>query len=150
MVCIRDQPLHSSKQLMSNDTTKSGTSLRSPLSSNALQVFEAFVKATEMHPTNPELPAFGGMIGYEYLPLKKVCSVPAGATAFRSRGLQPNVIICIPWDNVEEGGADVEYARKIARGFKKIIEDTATKSLTEDENEYYVNYGKILIILSLF
>jgi len=120
------------------------------LSSNALQVFETLVKATETHPTKPELPAFGGMIGYEYLPLKKVCSVLADATAFCSHGLQPNIVICISWDNVEEGGADIEYVHKITHGFKKIVEDTATKCLAKDENEYYANYGKILIIPSLF
>jgi len=112
---------------------------------NAIQAFERMVATTETHPTDPKLPACTAMIGYEFLPLQKVCSVPADATAFRSRGPQPNIVISISWDNEEEGGADVEYARKIARELKKIIEDTATKTLAEDENEYYANYGSVSI-----
>lgn len=87
------------------------------------------------------------MVGYELFPLKKVCSIPADATAFRSRGPQANIVVVVMWDNEEEGGTDVEFARETSRELRKIIEDAAVTEVAENENYYYGNYASDIAVM---
>ncbi|KAF8508227.1 hypothetical protein JB92DRAFT_2832474 [Gautieria morchelliformis] len=116
-----------------------GTSLRSRLLSNAQEMFDRVVMMSANHPKQPTLPPFDIMVGYEFIPLKKVCSVPPDATAFRSRGPQPNIVLLISWDQEEEG-EDVHHARAFAQELGKIIDATQERQLQEHENYEYSNY----------
>ena len=92
-------------------------------------------------PTQSTLPSVGVMVGYEFIPFKKVCVVPPDATAFRSRGPQPNVVIVITWDKESEGMDGLQHARGYTKELSKIIESTEQSRPQENENEGYGNYG---------
>jgi hypothetical protein len=96
---------------------------------------------SEAHPTQPTLPPFDVMVGYEFFPLKKVCAVPPDATAFRSRGPQPNVMMMIAWDKEQEEEGGLQHARGFAKDLAKIIESTEERPPKESENDGYGNYG---------
>ena len=116
-----------------------GTSLRSPVASHIHKLFDCVVASTATHPQDPKLPPFNVMVGYEFISYKKINSVPPDATAFRSRGSQPNVVVVITWDKEDEG--DVDHARMMTQDCVKIIEATAERTLKENENHFYSNYG---------
>ena len=89
---------------------------------------------------SPELPPYNVLLGYEIFPLKKLCAVGADATAFRSRGPQPNILIMINWAEDERNTTGVDDARAISDQLIQIVQSTAEKQPTESENEGYVNY----------
>jgi len=79
---------------------------------------------------------------YEYFPLGKVCSVPAGTTSFR-RDSTPGVLIGIMWKENTENNADV--ARSCAHELAQIITG-AHPELTDVQSQGYSNYGAFYII----
>jgi len=81
------------------------------------------------------------MVGYELIPLNKVCAVPSNETAFHSRGPQANVVVVVSWDKEEKEGDGVPHARAISQELARLIESTADKAPTDNENHVYSNYG---------
>ena len=100
-------------------------------------------------PTHSTHPSVDVMVGYEFIPFRKVCQVRPDATAFRSRGPQPNVVIVIAWDKASEGtdgtdGTDgLQHARAHTKELSEIIESTQQSRPAENENEGYGNYGTL-------
>jgi len=118
------------------------TSLRSPCSLHAQDVLDRMIATTATHPVpQSTLPPFNMMVGYEFIPLKKVCAVRQDATAFHNRGPYPNVLLVISWDKEEEAGRDLGYARKCAKEIVKIVDGTEEGRPKEHENKGYANYG---------
>jgi hypothetical protein len=115
--------------------------LCSATSSHAQELFGRVVLLSETHPKQHELPPFDLTVAYEYIPLKKVCSVSSDATAFRSRGPQPNIVVVVSWEKENQDSPNVDNARSISQELIKIIESTAERQPTQDENEGYMNYG---------
>jgi len=112
-----------------------------------MHAFERMVTVGEKYPSDPTLPPFRSMIAYEFIPLKKFCSVPAESTAFRNRGHRCNIISLIAWG--KEGGTDIQHASEISRGLKDIIESTTVKSVAENgdgEHDLLVNIPISLIL----
>ena len=73
-------------------------------------------------------------------PPKKIKSVAPDATAFRSRGPQANVVMIVTWDEEDECN-DISHARAMTQDFVNIIEATAEKTPTENENHFCGNLG---------
>jgi hypothetical protein len=93
------------------------------------------------HPIHPESPPFDVVVGWELIPNEVTRSVPAGATAFRSRGPQPNVVIGLIWDKEVVEGECLPTIRAYAKELAKIVESTEERKPKEDENDGYANYG---------
>ncbi|GJJ09866.1 hypothetical protein Clacol_004090 [Clathrus columnatus] len=119
-----------------------GTSLKSTLAAHAAEVFEHTIKFSEKHPTDPSRPPLEVLVNYELLPHHKICQVPSDATAYRSRGPQPNVLVMISWDQEEKDQADVKHARTFSREIAAIVNASAERELKENENQGYGNYSK--------
>ncbi|GJJ09901.1 hypothetical protein Clacol_004125 [Clathrus columnatus] len=117
-----------------------GTSLKSTIAAHAAEVLEHTSKFTGKHPTDPSRPPFEAFINYELLPTHKICQVPADATAYRSRGPQPSVLVIILWDQEEKDQADVKHARAFSREIVALINASAEREPKENENQGYGNY----------
>lgn len=74
---------------------------------------------------------------YEYFPLGKVCSVPAGTTAFR-RDATPGVLVVIVWK--ENTNQNTEMARSSSHKLAEILAG-AQPELTNVQRQGYSNYG---------
>ena len=118
---------------------QAGTSLRSSIAPHIHKLFDCVVASTATHPREPSFPPFNVLLVYELIPLKKINSVAPDATAFRSRGPQANIVMVVGWDKEEDN--DVDHARAMTQEFTKIIEATAERTPTENENSFYGNYG---------
>jgi hypothetical protein len=99
------------------------------------------MEMTATNPVNPEFPPFEVFVSYELIPNEVTRSVPADATAFRSRGPQPNAVIVIIWDKEKVDGESYPTVRAYAKEIAKIIESTEEKKPEEYENDGYANYG---------
>ncbi|KAF8592488.1 FAD-binding domain-containing protein [Ramaria rubella] len=104
------------------------------------EVFEYVTSASSVHPTHSTLPPFDVLVGYEFMPLGKICAVPADAMAYRSRGPQPNVALLVFWDKEEQDGSGLQHARGFCKELAKVIEATEERQPYENENEGYGNY----------
>ncbi|KAF8592463.1 FAD-binding domain-containing protein [Ramaria rubella] len=124
---------------------KGGTSLQSRISPHAQEVFEYVTSASSVHPTHSTLPPFDVLVGYEFMPLGKICAVPADAMAYRSRGPQPNVTLLVFWDKEEQEGGSLQYARGFCKELAKIIEATGEWQPHKNENKGYANYSMWII-----
>jgi hypothetical protein len=111
-------------------------------------MFDRVVAMSANHPKQSTLPPFDIMVGYEFIPLQKVCSVSPDATGFRSRGPQPNIVMVISWDQEEEG-EDVQHARGFAQELVKVIDATQERQLQEHENYEYGNYGVCIWLIGV-
>ena len=79
------------------------------------------------------------MIGYELIPLQKICSDPLDATSFHSCGSQANIVMLISWDEEKEPGDGVPHGRVITQELVKIIEaaeDVMTQTLLHHSELY--------------
>jgi hypothetical protein len=119
---------------------QSGTSLRSRTAPHAQEMFDKVVKLSETHPKSPGLSPYEIMVGYEFMPLKKVASVPPEATAFRARGHQPNIIQVISWDKQDGDDTGVDNARVITQELIKVVDSAAEPQPMGAINDGYINY----------
>jgi hypothetical protein len=104
-------------------------------------MFDRVATMSAKHPEQSTLPPFDVVVGYEFMPLKKVCSVSPNATAFRSRGPQANIVILIAWDKEDEEDSGVHHARAFSQELTKIVDATEERQPKEHENHEYGNYG---------
>lgn len=80
-----------------------------------------------------------GALVFDYLPLKKVCSVAAAETPFY-RSANSNILSLSRWteDSADSDKADI--AEKIASDVMKIIQGHNVE-MTQQESRGYANYG---------
>lgn len=81
---------------------------------------------------------FRANVVFEYLPLAKIMSVPAGTTAFR-RDATPTILIVIVWKELTEENAD--HARGYAHELVKIATGGGQSEVTAAQSLGYGNYG---------
>ena len=81
-------------------------------------------------------------VGFEYLPMHKVASLPRSATAYR-RGPTPNFIIMIAWIN--DSKDSVDKARKYAND---IVEILLGPRAEKEESIGYANYGASVLLIA--
>lgn len=79
----------------------------------------------------------------DFVPLRKVLSVPSDATAFRSRGPQHNVVVKVAWKDITEDKAVL--GRKITHELADIFTSVEDVPL-EHENYGYGNLGSSLVL----
>ena len=103
---------------------------RNPHYSSIAKAYERAVELTKSTGLNC-------IVVYEYFPLGKVCSVPAGTTAFR-RDATPGVLIGVVWKENSEKNAEV--ARNCAHELAQIVTG-AQPGLTDVQSQGYSNYG---------
>ena len=94
-----------------------------------------------VHPTDPGLSPFEVMVGYEFIPHKKLCAVPPDATAFRARGHYPNVVLMLSWDQDANSPGALQHARSCAKELSRIIEGTEETQPHQSKPYGYSNYS---------
>lgn len=80
---------------------------------------------------------------YEWIPLQKINSVPAGKTAYR-RTPNPNCLIVIGWPGDTSTEEKVDEARAFAHEIAGRVAGGPSK-LKEIKSQAYSNYGKFLL-----
>ena len=92
---------------------------------------------------SPSPEGFRVNVGFEYVPLRKVASVPRSAMAFR-RDPTPNVLVMIIW--VNDGKDSVDKARDYANAIAEIL---VSNQVDKEESVGYSNYGASVILIAV-
>ena len=113
----------------------------SPLAPHYRSFAQAHSLAAEIT-KSPTPEGFRISIGFEYIPLDKVASVPRSATAFRREPV-PNVLIMIVW--VNDGKDSIDKATEYANTVSGILVGTQAD---KGQHVGYANYGGSVLFIA--
>jgi hypothetical protein len=103
-------------------------------------VLEPMAKAQEKVIEIAKGGKFIGTMVYEWIPLRKINSVPVNKSAYR-RTLRPNCLIIVEWPGSTHSAEKVDEARPLAQQIAACVAGGEPK-LKEVTSQGYTNYGE--------